>query len=118
GATKLYDYTITNNGVATRLTARQAEKLAKLPGVVRLDKDQRAKLDTTLSPHFLGLDAAGGIWSQLGGGPNAGSGLVVGIIDSGIWPENLSFRGGTGIPVPASWHGTCQAGERFPVTLC
>ncbi len=48
---------------------------------------------------------------------NAGAGLVVGVIDSGIWPENPSFAGGTGIPVPASWHGKCQAG-RIPRTTC
>ncbi len=100
GATKLYDYTVANNGVATRLSAGQAEKLAMQAGVVRLEKDQRAQADTTESPHFLGLDAAGGLWSQLGGGPNAGAGIVIGVIDTGIWPENPSFQGGTGIPMP------------------
>ena len=65
GATKIYDYTVTNNGVATRLSASQALKLSLQPGVIHLEKDQRAQLDTTESPRFLGLDAAGGIWSQL-----------------------------------------------------
>src|SRR4029078_8389721 len=59
GATKLYDYTVANTGVAPRLTPREAKKLAAVGGVVRLEKDQRAQLDTTASPHFLGLDAAG-----------------------------------------------------------
>src|SRR5215212_8218134 len=49
--------------------ARQAEELAKISGVVRLERDQLAHPDTTLSPSFLGLDAGGGLWSQLGGGP-------------------------------------------------
>jgi hypothetical protein len=118
GATKIYDYTVTNNGVAVRLTARQAQKLSQQAGVVRLEKDQRATVDTTLSPHFLGLDAAGGLWSQLGGGPTAGAGLVIGVIDTGIWPENPSFAAGTGIPIPASWHGRCQGGQQFPDTTC
>ena len=52
GATKIYDYTVTNNGVATRLTARQAQKLSQQPGVVQLEKDQRAAVDTTESPTF------------------------------------------------------------------
>jgi subtilisin family serine protease len=118
GATKIYDYTVTNNGVAADLTAKQATALSKLPGVIALSKDQLAHPDTTESPHFLGLDASGGIWQQLGGGPHAGAGLVVGVIDTGIWPENPSFAGGTGIPVPATWHGKCVPGQNFQVTLC
>jgi subtilisin family serine protease len=118
GATKTYDFTVTNNAVTTDLSARQATELAKLPGVVALSKDQLAHPDTTESPHFLGLDAPGGIWDQLGGGPRAGAGMVVGVIDTGIWPESRSFAGHTGIPVPATWHGKCVAGENFPVTMC
>ena len=118
GATKIYDYTVTNNGVAVQLSARQANKLAQLPGVVRLERDQLAKPDTTYSPHFLGLDAAGGIWSQLGGSAHAGAGIVVGVIDTGIWPENPYFAGNTGIPVPSDWHGKCQGGQQFPDTTC
>ncbi len=118
GATKYYDYTVTNNAVAVKLTAKQATKLRAMKGVISLSKDRLAKPDTTLSPHFLGLDAAGGLWAQLGGNTHAGAGVVVGVIDTGIWPESKSFAGGTGIPVPADWHGRCVAGERFPVTSC
>jgi subtilisin family serine protease len=118
GAQKLYSYTITNNGVAAELTARQAAELAKSAGVVALEPDRLAHPDTTLSPHFLGLDAGGGLWSQLGGAKNAGAGLVVGVIDTGIWPESPAFAGNTGIPVPADWHGTCQTGEQFTTSLC
>jgi subtilisin family serine protease len=118
GATKIYDYTVTNNAIAADLSALQATELSKLSGVVALTKDTLEHPDTTASPHFLGLDAPGGIWSQLGGGPHAGAGLVVGVIDTGIWPENPSFAGNTGIPVPATWHGTCVAGQNFPVTEC
>jgi subtilisin family serine protease len=118
GATKIYDYTVTNNGVAVRLSAKQADNLSKIAGVARLDLDRRAVPDTTLSPHFLGLDAAGGIWDQLGGGPHAGAGIVVGLLDTGIWPENPSFAGNTGIPVPADWHGTCVRGELWSSNTC
>jgi subtilisin family serine protease len=117
GASKIYDYTVANNGVAVKLSAQQAFKLSKLPGVVALSKDQKAKPTTTESPHFLGLDAGGGIWSQLGGAANAGAGVVVGVIDSGIWPESTAFAGGTGIPVPADWHGKCVSGEQFDKNL-
>jgi subtilisin family serine protease len=118
GATKLYDYTITNNGVAVNLSASQAGKLAATPGVVSLEKDQLAHPDTTASPHFLGLDAQGGLWQQLGGAAHAGAGIVIGVIDTGIWPENPSFAGGTGIPIPSTWHGKCVAGENFKAANC
>jgi subtilisin family serine protease len=118
GATKLYDYTIASNGVAADLSAEQATRLSKMSGVLALSKDELAKPDTTYSPHFLGLDAQGGLWSQLGGAPRAGAGLVVGVIDTGIWPENPSFAGNTGIPVPSTWHGKCVAGENFAASTC
>jgi subtilisin family serine protease len=118
GATAIYDYTVTNNGVAADLSARQAAELAKLPGVLSLERDRREQVDTTLSPHFLGLDAPGGLWSQLGGPKNAGAGVVVGMLDSGIWPESAAFAGNTGIPVPAGWAGACQGGEQFARSNC
>ncbi len=118
GATKLYDYTVTNNGIAADLTARQAADLAKAAGVISLTRDELAQPSTTTSPQFLGLDAAGGIWAQLGGAANAGAGMVVGIIDTGIWPESAAFAGGTGIPVPSGWRGRCVAGEQFSTQTC
>ena len=120
GATKIYDYTITNNGVATRLSASQAQKLSQQAGVVRLEKDQRA----TARHHRIAAlprprrRKRRGIWSQLGGGPRAGAGLVIGVIDSGIWPENPSFKGGTGIPIPTSWNGVCKAGQNWGTSTC
>src|ERR1700752_805692 len=39
GATKLADYTVTNNGIAAKLTAAQATKLAHTAGVVPLDPE-------------------------------------------------------------------------------
>lgn len=118
GATKYYDYTITNNAVAVKLTARQAATLAGTKGVIALSKDRLMQPDTTQSPHFLGLDAAGGLWSQLGGNEDAGAGVVVGVIDTGIWPESASFAGGTGIPIPSDWRGECVDGEQFTKHLC
>ena len=118
GAVKLYDYTIANNGVAVELTARQANDLARTPGVVALEKDVLAQPATTASPAFLGLTGASGLWAQLGGDRSAGAGVVVGVLDTGIWPESLAFAGGTGIPVPSDWRGRCVGGELFSKSLC
>lgn len=126
---KLYDYSITYNGFAARLTGAQAEKLMTLTSVLTVERDWLAKIDTNRTPSFLGLDEANGIWNAVGGVGDAGEGVVVGIVDTGIWPENPSFsdRLGTGpngqpgklnykqIP---GWHGKCTPGEQFNGSDC
>ena len=118
GATKIYDYTVANNGVAVELTGKQASDLAATPGVVALEKDALAQPATTVTPEFLGLTGAGGLWSQLGGDSRAGAGIIVGVLDTGIWPESKAFAGGTGIPVPSDWRGRCVDGEQFNKHQC
>lgn len=91
GGEKLYDYGYTFNGFAAELTVQQANKLLKVDGVMQVTPDTMYSIDTSSTPNFLGLDAKKGIWSQLGGSDEAGQGVVIGIIDSGVWPESLSF---------------------------
>ena len=59
--------------------------------------DELVNQDTSSTPHFLGLDAPGGLWEQLGGPmgtrthSGAGENIVIGVVDSGIWPQSKSF---------------------------
>ena len=46
------------------------------------------ELHTSESPDFLGLDDRQGASAS----GYTGAGVVVGVIDSGIWPEHPSFR--------------------------
>ena len=129
GATKLYDYTVATNGVLSDLTAAQARTLSSTAGV-RLEEDAIRTLDTTETPALLGLSGAGGLWSKLGGDRRAGEGIIVGVIDSGIWPEAASFAGtaprrdkaGQPVPAdglrPAGWTGACVQGEQFSSQHC
>ncbi|MBI5964465.1 MAG: S8 family peptidase [Chloroflexi bacterium] len=91
GGTKLYDYGYTFNGFAAEMTQEQANKLASVDGVLHVTPDALQTMDTSSTPTFLGLDAKKGLWKQLGGVDEAGEDVVIGIIDSGIWPESLSF---------------------------
>ena len=129
GANKLYDYSVTTNGVAVDLTATQARRLSADPGVVSFEKDARREITTTLSPEFLGLSAHGGLWSRLGGNTTAGKGVIVGVLDTGIWPESASFAGAelkrdkAGLPVASTglrgkWFGACVQGELFSSQDC
>lgn len=136
GGRKLYNYGYVFNGFAAELSAEQAHKLAQTSGVLAVSADEKRQMDTSTSPAFLGLSAPDGLWSQLSGngngnpvagnGPNsggAGEGVVVGIIDSGIWPENPSFsdRDAGGMraykQIPG-WHGKCTPGEDFNASNC
>ncbi|CAI5941748.1 unnamed protein product [Closterium sp. NIES-65] len=73
----------------------------------------------TDSPGFLRLP--GSLWAANGGQDNAGEGVIVGVIDTGVWPEHPSFANTPSnpySPVPRRWRGICQATRGFPQSLC
>ena len=80
-------------------------------------KNEIYKTDTVSTPSFLGLDGSSGVWNkQFGGSAHAGEGVIVGVLDTGFWPESPSFAP---LPEPrpdaatiaAKWHGTCDPGS-------
>ncbi|KAF7833346.1 subtilisin-like protease SBT4.3 [Senna tora] len=44
---------------------------------------------------------------------SAESEVIVGVIDSGIWPESESFSDENFGPIPEKWRGTCAGGKNF-----
>lgn len=112
----LHSYDTVFHGFAAQLSATEVEKLKGLPGVVAVLPEQVRHVHTTRSPEFLGLktgDNAGLLKES-----DFGSDLVIGVIDTGIWPERESFNDRDLGPRPAKWRGQCVAGERFPASLC
>ncbi len=81
----IFRYTLTQNGVAIRLTEAEAQQLAKTPGVAAVEPDGYHELQTDAGPGFIGADQ---VWNQSG---NRGAGVVIGIIDSGINATHPSF---------------------------
>jgi len=130
GGRKLYDYRYSFNGFAAELTVDVAAKMASVPGVLSVSADEVFNIDTSSTPSFLGLDAPNGLWEQLGGVGSAGDGIIIGVIDSGIWPESASFSDRTGTNGNGSkdgkldyqqipgWHGKCVPGEDFNASMC
>ncbi|MEU4192292.1 S8 family peptidase [Kribbella sp. NPDC026611] len=120
GITKLYDYSIGFNGFAATMTASKAAQLARTPGVLSVSKNEIRSADTVSTPGFLGLDKPGGLWEQLGGPSKAGGGknLVIGDIDSGIWPESASFAPLANPGPLTGFHGSCAAAEQWATTNC
>ena len=121
------EYKVVFNGFSALLTDAEVRALKKNPGVANISADSILQLDTSFTPTFLGLDKPGGLWDQLGGQDKAGEGMIIGIVDGGIWPEHDSFadrvdangnpsRSGSKLAYdapPAGWKGTCQTGEGF-----
>jgi subtilisin family serine protease len=132
GGTKVYDYTVTYNGFAAQLSATQANRLLKDKDVEAITPNVIRTVDTSSTPAFLGLSDPGGLWSQLGGVGKAGEDIIIGDVDSGIWPESLSFADrvdANGNPssspmakrvyqaLPGS-NFKCQVGEAWVGTTC
>ncbi|MBN1889480.1 MAG: S8 family serine peptidase [Thermoflexales bacterium] len=86
------DYQIVFNGVTVNLPEadeRAGEWLSKLPGVVRVFREQAYQLDMYAS---LPLINAAATWAQLGGVAEAGKGVKVAVIDTGIYITNTCFN--------------------------
>ena len=133
-------YAISLNGFGTTLTADQARTLRRAPGVLSVVKDTPRTLTDKKNPiDFLKLSGRSGVWSALGGKSKAGKGVVVGVIDSGIWPESKSFAGSrlsrtpsTAVGKPylngstitmkksdgGTFKGACQRGDDFGPADC
>ncbi len=114
GATATNLHSIVLNGAMVELTAQQALQLSKNPRVQSMEKSQIVTMHTDTAPDSLGLPA---VWDDLGGRDKAGSGVVVGVLDSGIWPESASFAPNT-TPIPNTFTGECQSGEEFTTKDC
>lgn len=103
-------------GVSMVIPADQISTLTKLPGVVAVYPDELLHLDTDNSPQFIGAPTA---WNLAGGQESAGEDVVVGVLDTGIWPEHPSFSDPDPSGKPygplATWNGTsCQFGSAVP----
>ncbi|CAI5992793.1 unnamed protein product [Closterium sp. NIES-64] len=57
--------------------------------VAEVERDRTVEVASVHSPEFLKLDSS--LWPANGGQSNAGEGVIIGVIDSGIWPEHPSF---------------------------
>ncbi|KAK7389745.1 hypothetical protein VNO78_25036 [Psophocarpus tetragonolobus] len=101
----IYTYNHVINGFSANLSPQELEALKSSPGYISSQPDLKAKLDTTHSPQFLRLDPKIGAWPAA----KFGEDVIIGMVDSGIWPESDSFND-EGLPKPPSrWYGNCES---------
>jgi Subtilase family/Peptidase inhibitor I9 len=110
----VYVYDNVAHGFAARLTQSQLSILKGTPGVLSYHSDMPVKLDTTYTPKFLGLEPDAGLWPA----SSRGEDVIIGVVDTGVWPESASFNDEGFSPVPNRWRGACETGPGFGPSSC
>ncbi|TXG74190.1 hypothetical protein EZV62_002769 [Acer yangbiense] len=100
-------YTRSFNGFAAMLTDNERQKLSSMDEVVFVFPSRTLQLRTTRSWNFMGFN------ESISRKRNIESNIIVGVIDSGIWPESESFSDEGFGPPPKKWKGACSGGKNF-----
>ncbi|KAL2525806.1 Subtilisin-like serine endopeptidase family protein [Abeliophyllum distichum] len=94
------------NGFVAKMTEEDKNKIASMDGVVSVFPSTKKQLHTTRSWDFMGFP-------QDVKRTQIESDVVVGMLDTGIWPESESFSDEGFGPPPSKWKGSCQASSNF-----
>ncbi|KAI3738617.1 hypothetical protein L2E82_28654 [Cichorium intybus] len=111
----IHHYTKSFRGFSAMLTPNQAMTISENEDVVSVFESRMNQLHTTKSWRFLGVDTI----LQYNNLPmDIKSDVIIGVIDSGVWPESESFNDyGLG-PMPMKFKGECVAGQNFTQSNC
>ncbi|KAF8671740.1 hypothetical protein HU200_049861 [Digitaria exilis] len=109
----VYSYKYGFSGFAAMLTESQAKTMSSTPEVVSVSANTHYQTGTTRSWHFLGHDDDDhqSPASELLKKARYGEDVIVGVVDTGIWPESRSFDDSGYGPVPTKWKGMCQEAD-------
>ncbi|KOM37046.1 hypothetical protein LR48_Vigan03g042700 [Vigna angularis] len=111
----VYSYNHAMYGFSAVLTSEELEALKNSRGFVAAYPDRNVTIDTTHTFEFLSLASSSGLWHA----SNLGEDVIVGVIDSGVWPESESFKDdGMTKKIPSKWKGACQEGQDFNSSMC
>jgi len=111
----LYAYDTVLTGFAAKLSSNQLAAIKATESCMGAYPDEVRKLHTTYTPRFLGLKRGQGLWSESTG---YAANVIIGVVDTGVWPEHPSFADKTQMPVPSKWKGHCEAGRAFNASNC
>ncbi|XP_045810292.1 subtilisin-like protease 1 [Trifolium pratense] len=100
----IFSYQNIVDGFAVKLTTEEAKALEKKEEVLSTRPEKIFSLHTTHTPSFLGLRQNQELWQN----SNLGKGIIIGVLDTGIYPLHPSFSD-EGMPSPpAKWKGRCE----------
>ena len=100
GARLVQRFDVVVGGAALVVPEGAEDAVRALPGVRAVYRDERRSL---VAADGVGLIGARSLWGRQGGASDAGEGVVIGVIDTGVWPEHPSFADPSpdGKPYPA-----------------
>lgn len=112
-ARPVYRWTTALSGLAVELTPEQAADLRSRAYVEAVEEDTVRTLASTTTAAAAAVSAGGA----------GGRGVVVGVVDTGIWPDSPLFADSPGLgPGPRSgtggFSGGCQPGEDWSRGVC
>jgi subtilisin family serine protease len=88
-------FRLTVNGLVVRMSKAQAAKVRKMKGVRAVTPDIPYELNMYATPEQIGATS---FWSSVGGQANAGRGIKVAVIDSGVYVTKDAAGNYTGNP--------------------
>ncbi|KAL8250710.1 hypothetical protein R6Q59_034403 [Mikania micrantha] len=110
----MYAYNKVMHGFTTRLTIDEVELLKQQNGIVSVQEEQVYQLHTTRSPEFLGLERNDLMLPE----SISGGDVIVGVLDTGVWPKSKSLDDTGFGPIPRRWKGKCETGPDFNKSSC
>ncbi|KAI3844741.1 hypothetical protein MKW92_035037 [Papaver armeniacum] len=105
--TLVHSYKRSFNGFSAKLTENEVQKLSGMEGIVSIFPNRIYQPQTTRSWDFIGLP------ENVKRIHSVESDTVIGVIDTGIWPESASFSDDGFSPPPKKWKGVCDGGHNF-----
>ncbi|KAL0442583.1 UNVERIFIED_CONTAM: Subtilisin-like protease SBT5.6 [Sesamum latifolium] len=113
----IYSYKNVINGFSALLTPQEAATISEMEGVISVfhSHPTKSRLHTTRSWDFISLLEAN--WDATRSPINQdrflrragyGKNVIVGVLDSGVWPESQSFNDEGMEPIPSSWKGIAR----------
>ncbi|CAK8569130.1 unnamed protein product [Lathyrus sativus] len=113
----IHNYKHGFSGFAARMSKNEANLIAQEPGVVSVFPDHIMKLHTTRSWDFLKSLSHIEIDNNLSES-SPSSDIIIGMLDTGIWPEAASFSDKGMGPIPSGWKGVCMTSTDFNSSNC
>ncbi|KAF8049851.1 hypothetical protein N665_2109s0002 [Sinapis alba] len=114
----IHHYKHAFRGFSAMLTEAEAATLSGHDEVVSVFEDPMLELHTTRSWDF--LDSLSGVSSSfpIYNSFHGSSDIIIGVVDTGIWPESPSFSDKGFGEIPLKWKGICMEGADFNKFNC